>query len=1047
MKRLTKIATCAFLILLSVSVNVYAILWPLWNVPVSVRIGPVGPRSTDLSVFCSPSAISIGDTTTIHGKLVNATSREAITGQTISLYYKSNEGGSWNYITSVQTIFDGTYSYLWIDASTLTSGYYVVNATFTGSIDFDGWTSVTDLQVIPTAPPIKPDFEISVSPSFQSVNPGSSASYTINVNPLGEYSSEVSLSSEWIGTPPTDAVGQLSPTKVTPPGTSTLTVTPSLNTALGQYTINITGRSGYITHSKTVTLIVGKAIEIEINPFWIEKDCDTLSDDDWHGAADPYFKMKLAGDDEWFRSPKDGKEVWIGEDQIGNSFLGPIYIPRKLVKFPASLMIQAWDNDPFSDDSLGEKTFIINELPFVDKMENDEIYMLVTVREAPATLFNKVYQVDDQRNSNQWYWFEVGANLVWKGIEEGEYSLDEVIVAVIDTGVNYTHPDLDANIWQNLDEIPNNNDDDDGNGFIDDWNGFDFVDGYQDILGWHQDEDGPMDKGFISEGIRFYHGTEIAGILAAERNDIGIVGVSPNVKIMPIRVLSEHQLSHPFKIGEAIRYAADNGAKVISMSFEKNSGTSLYLDDIEYAYKSGVTLVAAAGNDRSSREVYPAAFEKVVSASGLSRVEWVSNDQLSYTYTPSEISYLMLHDDLSNYGPSLLNPKLSIEFSAPSMLLDTTSTSPPFTWATMGTSYSSPIVSAVAAVVIGYVLHNYPDVELNPNEIRYILKESANDLGPVGWDPYHGYGMVNAYQALQKVDELLGSEGWQIGLDPPGNLDLHVYDMFGRHTGLNYQTGELEVEIPGAIHTGDETGGFETIFLPLEETDFQIKIVNRDPPDPVEFTLNIASFDASGNLIMEETRYGSVQANSEVAYTVEATETGYFDSHKFSITVDKFFKPSEIGSKRKGAVMSRTNITNAGELDLAELSFEDNILEGWTIKDGDHTISVTLFINGTKYEIPYDELDYVAVESGKYVVYVNFTASVDLYQSNTTSGKEEYRMTIYAFEPGWVLEIKYPMHPPTDLLAGDYEQGVLVTFVNPHGITVTVKDTAVLHVI
>lgn len=116
------------------------------------------------------------------------------------------------------------------------------------------------------------------------------------------------------------------------------------------------------------------------------------------------------------------------------------------------------------------------------------------------------------------------------------------------------------------------------------------------------------------------------------------------------------------------------------------------------------------------------------------------------------------------------------------------------------------------------------------------------------------------------------------------------------------------------------------------------------------------------------------------------------------------------------------------------------------MKDFDHTISATLFIDGVKYQVPYNELDRVAIEDGKYSVYINFTDGVDLYQFNATSGMREYRMTIYTFEPAWVLEIKYPMFPPKGLQAGDYNATVSVTITSPQDISIKVEDAATLHV-
>jgi len=144
------------------------------------------------------------------------------------------------------------------------------------------------------------------------------------------------------------------------------------------------------------------------------------------------------------------------------------------------------------------------------------------------------------------------------------------------------------------------------------------------------------------------------------------------------------------------------------------------------------------------------------------------------------------------------------------------------------------------------------------------------------------------------------------------------------------------------------------------------------------------------------------------------------------------------------AVMPRTNITNTGDLCIAELTFEDEILSDWTIKDFDHTISVTLFIDGVKYEIPYDELNYTAVEDDTYVVYINFTDGVDLYQYDPVLDQDVFMTTIYAFEPGWILQIKYPMISPKSLSAGDYDAKVSVTLMSTEGITATVGDTSTL---
>ena len=136
-----------FLVLLIVS-SVFAISMRMWRAPVSVRVGPLTPRSSSIILYCNPSQIFIGEKTTICGRLINATGGEGIPNQPIHLYYRPSGEYSWTYITQVYSSMDGSFTYLWDASSTLTPGYYVVNATFMGNNDFDPWTGITDLQVI-----------------------------------------------------------------------------------------------------------------------------------------------------------------------------------------------------------------------------------------------------------------------------------------------------------------------------------------------------------------------------------------------------------------------------------------------------------------------------------------------------------------------------------------------------------------------------------------------------------------------------------------------------------------------------------------------------------------------------------------------------------------------------------------------------------------------------------------------------------------------------------------------------------------------------------
>lgn len=187
---------------------------------------------------------------------------------------------------------------------------------------------------------------------------------------------------------------------------------------------------------------------------------------------------------------------------------------------------------------------------------------------------------------NDWGRDLINAPEVWTRGITGE----NVVVAVIDSGVDYTHPDLFSNIWSNPGEIPNNGIDDDNNGYVDDSRGWDFV---------NRDND-PMDLNS--------HGTHVAGIIGATQDGAGITGVAPNAEIMPVRVLDRNGFG---KISDAlmgIRYAVENGADVINLSLGGNDYVSEVLDTISWAVEQGVVVVVAAGNESGTFPSYPARF-------------------------------------------------------------------------------------------------------------------------------------------------------------------------------------------------------------------------------------------------------------------------------------------------------------------------------------------------------------------------------------------------------------------------------------------------------
>lgn len=175
----------------------------------------------------------------------------------------------------------------------------------------------------------------------------------------------------------------------------------------------------------------------------------------------------------------------------------------------------------------------------------------------------------------------IDAPAVW---DQG-YHGQGVVVAVIDSGID-AHSDLVSGIWRNQDETINKRDDD-GNGFIDDVNGWNFVD----------DDNSPIRTNS--------HGTHVSGTIAASRNQFGTTGVAYEAKIMPLRIFTESGTGSTSDIASAIRYAVDNGAHLINLSIG-GAATRNVTSALEYAAQKNVLVVAASGNDGARSPTFPA---------------------------------------------------------------------------------------------------------------------------------------------------------------------------------------------------------------------------------------------------------------------------------------------------------------------------------------------------------------------------------------------------------------------------------------------------------
>ena len=293
----------------------------------------------------------------------------------------------------------------------------------------------------------------------------------------------------------------------------------------------------------------------------------------------------------------------------------------------------------------------------------------------------------------------------------------EIIVAVIDTGVDYTHKDLKNNMWVNLNEILDNGIDDDYNGYIDDVHGINLLERTSSGNGTGN----PMDTHF--------HGTFIAGIIAAEQNNkTGTVGIASNVKIMAIRAIPSDADEADKDVAEALIYAAVHGAKIINCSFGKkaNQGGSLVAEALDFIAKEyGVLVFASSGNFQENIDrvpLYPAS---------------LTNDNLivvAATDRDGKLTYF------SSYGP------VSVDVAAPGVDIYSTLLNNNYAFY-FGTSVATPIVAGIAAEIWS----KFPN--LNFKEIKSVILNSTTPNKNLKNKILTG-GHVDLYKALLMAQKI-----------------------------------------------------------------------------------------------------------------------------------------------------------------------------------------------------------------------------------------------------------------------------------------------------
>jgi len=338
---------------------------------------------------------------------------------------------------------------------------------------------------------------------------------------------------------------------------------------------------------------------------------------------------------------------------------------------------------------------------------------------APSPILDPYYTSSDAWNQgydDMWGLKRIGVENVWDLGFKGE----GVIVAVLDSGLDLSHPELVNNLWLNMLEfygVPGV--DDDGNGIVDDINGWDYVNSDNNIT----DDYG--------------HGTHVAGILGAEQNEEGIIGITPNIKIMGLKVLDNNGFGDLQDLASAIYYAVNHGAQIINMSLAAATGVMpLYLSKaIDYAYKAGCVLVAAAGNASADVANYiPANSDKVITVSATEHGDTFADysnygNEIDVTAPGSGI--LSLHADGTDmYGDGNHYVPMGDSDAL-------------YYWAN-GTSMATPFVAGLAALLY------QSDWTRSSEEIMRRILGTAEDIGAEGFDNYLGYGMIDATSALNE---------------------------------------------------------------------------------------------------------------------------------------------------------------------------------------------------------------------------------------------------------------------------------------------------------
>lgn len=430
------------------------------------------------------------------------------------------------------------------------------------------------------------------------------------------------------------------------------------------------------------------------------------------------------------------------------------------------------------------------------------------------TRFKELYGLDNTGQTRGAIDADIDAPEAWASATNSS-----VVVAVVDTGVDHSHPDLAANIWSNADEIAGNGVDDDGNGYIDDARGWDFV---------NHDNDPMDDHG---------HGTHCAGTIGAiGNNNVGVAGVCWRVKIMPLKFLSASGTGTTADAIEAVAYAANNGAKVLNNSWGGGSYSVSLESAIALCESRGAIFVAAAGNSATNNDASPHYPSSYANPNIIAVAATTYTDELA-----SFSCYGATSVDLGAPGSGILSTLPGAAYGLKS-----------------GTSMATPHVAGACALIWSLSGGTAPWAD-----IRSAIVSSVDPIPNLAGKCASG-GRLNVHAALQAVNN-----GRRLTLASPRGGAFETGSMIPinwRAEGGGWQTGD-EV----AIHYSTDSGTNWTGVAGGEHLDHAAASFSWDSS-----TLSIGTNYLVRVMALAESNAAAI---AEVPFTV----TGPFDHFDFSM--------------------------------------------------------------------------------------------------------------------------------------------------------------------